>query len=104
MVATKHTQSLTDFRQNATETLERLNRTGEAEVLTVNGEARAVMLSPAAFDEMAREVEQIRFNESVDRAREQLERGEWVSAEQAFERIEKKLKALRTSKGKGKTR
>lgn len=65
MVATKHTQSLTDFRQNATETLERLNRTGEAEVLTVNGEARAVMLSPAAFDQLARQLEESRFYDSM---------------------------------------
>lgn len=48
-------QSVTAFRQNATETLDRLARTGEAEVLTVDGEARAVLLSPAAYDAMVRE-------------------------------------------------
>ena len=47
MIATQHTQSLTDFRQNANQTLDRLGKTGEAEILTVNGEARAVLLSPA---------------------------------------------------------
>jgi hypothetical protein len=42
MIATERTQSLTDFRLKAAETLERLNQTGEAEIITVNGEARAV--------------------------------------------------------------
>lgn len=55
MIATQHTQSLTDFRQKATETLDRLNRTGEAEILTVNGQARAVLLAPAAYDALTRE-------------------------------------------------
>src|SRR5580693_4961935 len=55
MISTEHTQSLSDFRQKAGETLDRLNKTGEAEILTVNGEARAVLLSPAAYDELARE-------------------------------------------------
>src|SRR5438874_2509301 len=57
MISTQHTQSLTDFRQKATETLDRLNQTGEAEILTVNGEARAVLLSPAAYDELARDAD-----------------------------------------------
>jgi PHD/YefM family antitoxin component YafN of YafNO toxin-antitoxin module len=56
MVSTQRTQSLSDFRQKATETLDRLNKTGEAEILTVNGEARAVLLAPAAYDEMEREL------------------------------------------------
>jgi PHD/YefM family antitoxin component YafN of YafNO toxin-antitoxin module len=56
MVSTQRTQSLSDFRQKAGETLDRLNKTGEAEILTVNGEARAVLLAPAAYDEMEREL------------------------------------------------
>jgi prevent-host-death family protein len=48
---------LSDFRQKAGETLDRINRTGNAEILTVNGEARAVLLSPAAYDEIARDAE-----------------------------------------------
>jgi prevent-host-death family protein len=55
MIASQHTQSLTDFRQKATETLNRLNKTGQAEILTVNGKARAVLLSPKGYDELARD-------------------------------------------------
>ena len=45
MIATKHTQSLTEFRQKANQTFGTfLNKSGDAEILTVNGESRAVLL------------------------------------------------------------
>ncbi len=53
MVATVNTQSLTTFRAKIAETLDRVNQTGQAEIITVNGEARGVLLAPAVFDEMA---------------------------------------------------
>ncbi len=57
MISTKNTQSLSDFRQQAGKTLARINRTGEAEILTVNGKARAVLLSPARYDELEKEAQ-----------------------------------------------
>ena len=57
MLATEHTRSLSDFRKNATATIERLNKTGYAEIITVNGEARAVLMSAAVYGELAREAE-----------------------------------------------
>ncbi len=44
--------SLTDFKQNAKEHLDRLRSTGRAEVLTVNGKAEAVVLTPDAYDQL----------------------------------------------------
>lgn len=49
---TQDTYSLTDFKQNAKEHLERLHATGRAEVLTVNGKAEAVVMAPAAYDRL----------------------------------------------------
>jgi prevent-host-death family protein len=96
MVATRHTQSLTDFRQNATETLERLNRTGEAEVLTVNGEAKAVLLSPAAFDAMAREMEAARDLEMLRRSAQQIREGKFVTVEELSRDLRGKLDELKS--------
>ena len=53
----EHTQSLAEFRDAATETLDRVNRTGEPEVITVDGEERAVLVSPSVYRDMVREVE-----------------------------------------------
>lgn len=46
------TCSLTDFKQNAQEHLERLRSTGRPEVLTVNGRAEAVLMTPEAYDQL----------------------------------------------------
>jgi len=93
MIATRHTQSLTDFRQNATETLERIGRTGEAELITVNGEAKAVLLSPAAYDAMARELEDIRFYASMQRAMEEHKQGKGRPVDEVFREIREGLLA-----------
>ena len=97
MVATTHTQSLTDFRQNATETLERLNKTGEAEILTVNGEAKAVMLSPAAYDEISRELLLARDVEAIRRSMKELDEGKGRELTEAFAEMRKKLLAMKRS-------
>jgi prevent-host-death family protein len=44
------TYSLTDFKQNAKEHLDRLRHTGRPEVLTVNGKAEAVVMAPETYD------------------------------------------------------
>jgi PHD/YefM family antitoxin component YafN of YafNO toxin-antitoxin module len=46
------TYSLTDFKQNAKEHLVRLRATGRPEVLTVNGKAEAVVMTPETYDRL----------------------------------------------------
>lgn len=91
MVSTRHTQSLTDFRQKASETLERINRTGEAEILTVNGEAKAVLMSPARYDEMAREAQLARDVAAMRRSREQIDQGQSREMDAVFDDIRSSL-------------
>lgn len=49
---TQDTYSLTDFKQNAKEHLDRLRQTGRPEVLTVNGKAEAVVMTPETYDRL----------------------------------------------------
>jgi hypothetical protein len=46
----ERSRPLSEFRQTPDETIDRLNQTGEAEILTVNGEPCAVLLSPAVYE------------------------------------------------------
>lgn len=46
------TYSLTDFKQNAKVHLERLKATGRPEILTVNGKAEAVVMTPETYDRL----------------------------------------------------
>ena len=95
MVATKITQSLTDFRQTATETLDRINRTGMAEILTVNGEARAVLMSPAAYDELAREAELARDVAVIRRAVREIKEGRGQEAGEFFKGLRSQLAGMK---------
>src|SRR5271155_3983059 len=98
MISTEHTQSLSDFRQNAGETLDRLNKTGEAEILVVNGEARAVLLSPAAYDAMAREVLLARDIAAIQLARQEFKEGKGKDVRTAFAEIRAELLALKSKR------
>jgi len=97
MIAAQHTQSLSDFRQKAAETLDRLNRTGEAEILTVNGEARAVLISPAVYDELAREAQLTRDVTVIRRAMKEIDEGKGVDVDTAFQSIRAELLAMKAT-------
>jgi prevent-host-death family protein len=95
MLSTQRTQSLTDFRQKATETLDRLNKTGEAEILTVNGEARAVLMSPAVYDEMAKEAQLARDVVVMRQAMREIDEGKGKEAGQFFDELRAQLLAMK---------
>jgi PHD/YefM family antitoxin component YafN of YafNO toxin-antitoxin module len=99
MVASQHTQSLTDFRQKASETLDRINKTGAAEILTVNGEARAVIMAPDVFDRMAREAELTRDATIMRKAIQEMNDGKGVDIDEGFATIRARL--LSRNKGRG---
>jgi prevent-host-death family protein len=104
MLATENTQSLSDFRQKAGETLDRLNETGEAQILTVNGEARAVLLSPAAYDEMAREAQLSRDVLMMRRAMQEHDAGKGRPTEEFFDELRAKLLKMKAGKKKNPTK
>jgi PHD/YefM family antitoxin component YafN of YafNO toxin-antitoxin module len=98
MIATKHTQSLTEFRQKATQTLERLNKSGDAEILTVNGHARAVLLSPALYDQMAEEAQLSRDAAAMRIAIRQIEQGKGRDADKFFDELHSQLLMMKKNK------
>jgi PHD/YefM family antitoxin component YafN of YafNO toxin-antitoxin module len=100
MISTRHTQSLTDFRQKATETLDRLNKTGEAEILTVNGEARAVLLAPAVYDEMSREAQAARDAIVIRQSMRDIDEGKGTEAGKFFDGLEAQLLAMKKPRRK----
>lgn len=100
MLATEQTQSLTDFRQKATETLDRLNRTGQAEIITVNGQARAVLLSPAAYDALAREAEISRDVEMIKRSQREFDQGLGRGAGEFFDELHARLLKMKRQKAR----
>lgn len=95
MIATQNTQSLSDFRQKAADTLERLNKTGEAEIITVNGQARAVLLSPAVYDQMMRDANISHDVTVVRKAMKQIDDGQGLDVDDAMTPLRKELLAMK---------
>lgn len=100
MLTTEHTQSLSEFRKTAAATIERLNKTGDAEILTVNGEARAVLISPAVYDQLAREVEVARDVAAIRRAMKEFDEGKGRPADEFFSELRAKLLAMKAAASK----
>lgn len=75
MIRTDDIRKLSDFRQNATAHLDRLAQDGTAEVLTVNGEAKGVVMAPATFDELANKAALIDSLALIDRSMEDVKAG-----------------------------
>ena len=70
MIRTDDIHSLTDFRNNSATHLDRLAESGGVEVLTVNGQARAVVMAPATFDYIQKKIAWIEHLEKLDRGME----------------------------------
>jgi len=100
MIATERTQSLSAFRKTAAETIARLNRTGDAEIITVNGEARAVLISPAVYDELAREAELSRDVAAIRQSMKELDEGMGRPANEVFAQLRAELLAMKAAKEK----
>ena len=101
MISTQHTQSLSDFRKKAAATIERLNQTGQAEILTVNGEARAVLLSPAVFDDLTREALLAHDAAVIKRSIQQFKEGKGQEADTFLDELRSELLARKAKKTKG---
>jgi PHD/YefM family antitoxin component YafN of YafNO toxin-antitoxin module len=97
MITARHTQTLSDFRNNADETLERLNQTGDAEIITVNGEVRAVLLAPGAYAELAgawkAEIEA--DVTAILRSRREFEEGKGQDVRIAFAQLREELSSIK---------
>jgi prevent-host-death family protein len=101
-IASQNTQSLTDFRQSASETLNRVNRTGEAEIITVNGSARAVILSPSAYDRLAREALLARDAKAIKRSMKEIDEGSGTEAGTFFDSLRSDL--MKKKRGRARSR
>lgn len=82
-------QPLTDFQRNAKAHLARVNKTGRAEVLTVNGKAEAVLLGRRSYEKMKAAMEELDVLKAIHRGLEEMEAGKTVSASAAHQRLRK---------------
>ena len=87
MIRTDNIHSLTECRNNAKDHLDRLAKTKEHEVLTVNGEAKGVVLSPEAYDELVADAEYARNLKAIRRGLDAVKKGNTIPAQEVFAEV-----------------
>ena len=80
-------RSLSDFKRNTLELVERLWKTGHPLVLTVNGKAELVVQDAAAYQALLDRVETI---EGIQRGLADVKAGRTKPARQVFARLRRK--------------
>lgn len=90
--------SLTDFARNTRQHAKELSESGRPRILTQNGKAAAVVLSPAAFEKLAHDAEEYRFDLGFQKALEEYVAGDrGIPAEAAFASLRKRTAKRRKS-------
>ena len=80
-------RSLSDFQRNAKAHIKRLKKTGEPEVLTVNGQAEVVVQDAASYQKLVEAAEQSRALDAIRRSIRQANRGEGRPMREALAEI-----------------
>lgn len=81
---------VSDFKAQASEWLRRIAASGHPLVITQNGKAAGVLLSPAAFDELAERQE---FLAAAREGMDDEEAGRTHSTDEVFEAVERRIVA-----------
>jgi prevent-host-death family protein len=92
MVTLNQIHPLADFQKNAKGHLRRLNKTGQPEVLTVNGKPAVVVQDARSYQRLLDSVEQAEAIAGIKLGLESLGRDEGVPAKRAFARLRRKHK------------
>jgi prevent-host-death family protein len=83
---TQDIHSLTTFKRKSSSLMKKMKKTGRPLVLTINGKAEAVVLDPAAYQQVADHLDAIA---SIRRGLAQARRGEGRPAEEVLDELER---------------
>jgi prevent-host-death family protein len=83
---TQDIHSLTTFKRNSSSLMKKMKKTGRPLVLTINGKAEAVVLDPAAYQDVAEHLDAIA---SIRRGLAQAKLGEGRPADEVMDELER---------------
>ena len=83
--------SLTDFKRNTTEFVQRLKQTKHPLVLTINGKAELVVQDAESYQKLLDAVELLETLKGIKLGLEQMERGKGQTAEDFLNQLFEKL-------------
>jgi PHD/YefM family antitoxin component YafN of YafNO toxin-antitoxin module len=104
MVRLDDIRSLTDFQRNAREHIRRLKRTGQPEVLTVNGQAELVVQDARAYQTLLDRAEEAERRERLSRGIADYRAGRARDLDDALDDLEDKHFTKTGAAGKRRSR
>jgi prevent-host-death family protein len=87
----KDIHSLTEFKRNTTDFVDRIKRTKHLLVLTVNGKAELVVQDAESYQALLEAAELVETLKGIKRGLEQMQQGEGRKAEDFFSQLFDKL-------------
>ena len=91
--------SLTDFARNTKRHTDELTNSGRPRILTQNGKAAAVILSPEAFQKMAHDAQEYQLDPRLREALENYAAGDHgTPADEAFSKLQKRANKRRKAR------
>ena len=87
----KDIHSLTEFKRNTTEFIDRIKRTKHPLVLTVNGKAELVVQDAESYQALLEAAELVETLKGIKRGLEQMQQGQGREAEDFFSQLFDKL-------------
>ena len=90
MIDLREVRSVTEFQRNIKDYVGRLKEKKTPLVLTVNGRAELVVQDAESYQEMLDRLERAETVAAIRRGKEQFDRGEGISLEEAEKKLRKK--------------
>jgi hypothetical protein len=87
MVLLNNIHPVTDFTRNTRKYIQRLKKTGNAEVLTVDGEAQVVIQSTTAYQKLVDAAQLVETLAGIQRGLDEADRGEVRPAREFFREL-----------------
>lgn len=94
MIDLKNISSLSDFQRNTKTYLTRLKKSGQPQVLTINGKAELVVQDAVSYQQLLSLVDRMQAIEGIQRGLESMKQGKGQPAELVLGRLEKKLRIM----------
>jgi PHD/YefM family antitoxin component YafN of YafNO toxin-antitoxin module len=95
MIDLRNIRPLSDFQRNAKTHIKRLKRTGQPEVLTVNGEAQVVVRDAVSYQKLLDRLDDQGEIEAIREGLRQADWGEGISIEAFDRKMRQKYKVLK---------
>jgi prevent-host-death family protein len=98
MNLSKDIRSLSDFKRNTSELVERMEESGEPMVLTVNGKAKLVVQDAESYQRLLESIDYSEAVKGIRRGLDDVTEGSTKPVRQAFSAIRKKHSVTRASR------